>query len=295
MKKLTLTYAGRTFATGLLVLAAFGRGQAEEPVSVAPVGSVVIPDDTCKSQNVTVTYTAAPIHLKSLNQLQYWQSYSPTVTMVFNQTMLGGMYSTRPVQPFLLEGTPLEKLHKINKSIFGVEEPPVGTRGKSYQASVTFPNGQGCIPHGGKVCMGSSGIFNGSTEQDRLGTPRITFPDEYPCAGYPEGDDYCYFGSPGVLVDLGKVRAGGPATGTATLALTCKGAGAAYSIELLSGGGTISGPAGDFDVSVDGQQLPAGVTGTAGTRSLNVRVDGQTAAGGTGPFSLSSVVVLRAQ
>lgn len=232
---------------------------------VVPIPSIQVIDNTCTTWNIIETYTATPVDENILEELRFQSAYGWKEHFHAGGYPGGGGWGAY----WGMEGSPSDKLATINRSVFGVSEPPVG-----MTSTYRIHHGGTCAADEGlRECVG---IFVSNTRNAQITREPTTFPMGV-CSGVPPAGVSCLFESSYSPVDLG-TGGRGTRVGTTSVSVRCSRP-VVYRVSEVPG--TVDPDSMQIvTLRVEGGPLPYVSPGTQATENLTIEVEAKVSSEG---------------
>lgn len=243
---------------------------------MVPIPTINVTYNTCLEWQIEQTYTATAMPVETLSVLEPYGAYSTDSHFhaKYTPSQPGGHWETT----LQMNGTVLEKLAAINKTIFGTEKPVQGTT-----KTISNHHIGGCAQDQNlRECVG---IFVSPQKGEFVTGQPTTFPDGM-CSGIPPAGTSCYFEQGQVTIDLGTGAAGSRHGETVATAKCTRPTD--FYIRLLNAPPDDASGIQQINVLVNKQELPAQLAGTSAGTGLTIEVTANVS--GSGPMSASRVL-----
>lgn len=238
-------------------------GERGDPGNVIiPIVSIQITQNTCTVWKIQQTYTATLMPRSTIDYLSEYNYFS--IESHYHAEIDSPNYHGAWATFIDMHGSPEMKLNRINREIFGTENPTPG-------ATYTFGNGHrgSCAAdYNMRECVG---VFVHAVKGLHLTPERVptTLPDGF-CLGIPPAHTSCSFSTNNALIDLGTGGMGKRA-GRASVSYSCTRP-TMYRVSMVPHNADYSGIQIDA-IRVDGQPLPTIGTYQSGTQQMQVDVE----------------------
>lgn len=283
-----------------ILLAAVTVSNAEAAPHRADGGTVVGPTMKLFDANVSscsewfgqAHAVAVSIPASYLNELIPAVEYGPVDKLQTGSWTVYDLWNNSVSKiSFAATDRPEDKLAAINKLYFGTPTPSVGQIGQGFTAG--HGDSGRCVTRPDFECFGFA-IRKPDANKNVTGTSELRlWPSSDKCDRVPTAPGTCNFTTETLSIDFGPIGPS-PATKTGSLKVTCSGqANSGFQVSLGGGGGSLTSKDVTVKIAVDGHPLPYVFNWAAGsTNDLTVAATATPSSGASGPFRLSSVILL---